>query len=586
MPTVGELLAWPVRCAPVCVGTVEVYRRTCCCFTIDIDDRRIGDLIRDLERFVPRLPDFPIPRGKFPPPPPPPLGDPLQTPYFKGGALNELALNAAADLHALRTLPIRQAAEYIEARPYLHFRICLCDKPVLVGSGSLHPDGTFNVCWRERLRLFRPNCSDQYAYVVKQTIGVTTRTIYDGVTAGAWFGVGEHPHLTTYDPYAFTCGETGPGNGDASVFLDLVGATESYELNTPASAGWDRVAAPTANSGLLFPNPTSHGHLRNLGGSVSLTFFFSLSMRALGAHFYRVSVTKADGSGNPVGGRTYLSNPIAWEKVSGLNIIQELLNPGPDSTMYRIPYSDEGWVGSVRYHSLIDTKVVTFDGPPASDLDSPSDNHLVTLELFDSAGVRLRPVGTPASGQPGAEQTKAFQFLRWFQPASSPGDDLSPVPFAALTHLFCWDNRPPVADITRLVKNGAASDEECQFLAGPGTANFAIEYRAYVAQERFQHSHGIGWLRGLNGSAANGGAGTLGTISPANVGKPPAAAGTSGSNSFATMLTRLDPPNPSVVLPRCAFAVTLTTFAKTTNGGDYTYPHVSETAAFALAIEP
>ena len=50
------------------------------------------------------------------------------------------------------------------------------------------------------------------------------------------------------------------------------------------------------------------------------------------------------------------------------------------------------------------------------------------------------------------------------------------VPYAALTHLFCWDNRPPVADITQLVKDGIASLEECQFLQGPGSSTFAIEY--------------------------------------------------------------------------------------------------------------
>ena len=91
-----------------------------------------------------------------------------------------------------------------------------------------------------------------------------------------------------------------------------------------------------------------------------------------------------------------------------------------------------------------------------------------------------------------------------------------------------------------------------------------------MADERFQYAHSIGWLRGLNASAANGGVGTLATSSPANVGKPPAAAANSGNNTFALMLTRLDPvndpPNPPVVLPRCSFAVTLTTYAKTTNG--------------------
>ena len=149
-----------------------------------------------------------------------------------------------------------------------------CGRPVRVGSGSLQHDGGFNICWVESLRLFRPNCLDQYAYVVKQTIGGTTTTIYDGLAAGAWFAAGDEPVLTTYSPQAFKVDQTGEGDGDAFVFLDLIGDTESHELTTPTSTGWDRVAAPTATSGLLFPNPGVQGHLRNLGGGVELTFIF------------------------------------------------------------------------------------------------------------------------------------------------------------------------------------------------------------------------------------------------------------------------------------------------------------------------
>jgi hypothetical protein len=39
------------------------------------------------------------------------------------------------------------------------------------------------------------------------------------------------------------------------------------------------------------------------------------------------------------------------------------------------------------------------------------------------------------------------------------------------------------------------------------------------------------------------------------------------------------------VLQRCSFAVTLTTYAKTTNGENFNYPQAQETAAFALAID-
>ena len=97
-------------------------------------------------------------------------------------------------------------------------------------------------------------------------------------------------------------------------------------------------------------------------------------------------------------------------------------------------------------------------------------------------------------------------------------------------------------------------------------------------------SAGFGWI---NLSPTNGGVGSLSTpLSPANVGKPPALPATSGSNTFDLMLTRLDPP-PPVVLQRCSFAVTLTTYAKTTNGENFGYPQNApeETAAFALGID-
>ena len=597
-PSLNDLIHWPVRCAPVCLGTVEVYRRTCCCFPIVFDDLRIDDLIRELEIVVERLPELPRPKPGFPPPPPPPI-DPLKTPFFKGGALNELMLHAAADLSALRAMPRDQAAQYINTRAYLFHRLCHCGAPSKMASGSIQPDGSFNICWLEPWRLLLPNCYEQFAYVVKQTIGSTTTTIYDGLAAGAWFGAGDHPVLSSYHRGAFTCNETGTGDGDAHVFLDLIGDTESHELTTPASAGWDRVAAPDAASGLLFPNIGPNGsHLRNLGGAIELTFRFSLGMRdaSIGAHYYRVSVCRADASGQPTGPRLYYGqglspagDGLAWQKVVGADIVPESLGPqviGGEPHLYRIPYDDEAWVGSVRYHALIHTLNAALDVPPAGDLASPASNHLITLEVFNAAGERLRPLGTAASGQPGTELAKPFRYRRWFQPGGSVGDDTVDVPHAALTHLFCWDNRAPVADITQLVRNGVASSDECQFLQASPNSTFALEYRAYVPDERFQFSHGIGWVRGLNASAANGGVGSLPTpLSPGNVGKPPAAPVISGSNTFELMLTRLDAPNPPTVLQRCSFAVTLTTFAKTTNGENLNYPHTQETAAFALSID-
>jgi len=68
--SISELIYWPFRCDTICYGTVEVYRRTCCCEPWVIDDPRLPDLIRDLEHIVERIPQV-IP-SKIPSPPPPP----------------------------------------------------------------------------------------------------------------------------------------------------------------------------------------------------------------------------------------------------------------------------------------------------------------------------------------------------------------------------------------------------------------------------------------------------------------------------------------------------------------------------------
>jgi len=603
-PSISDVLAWPTRCYPVCLGTVTVFRRSCCCFPLVVDDPRIEVLIRDLGRLVERLPK--LPPGKFPPPPPP---DPFATVLFKGGGLNELALNAATDLRALRSLSGDQAAQYVNSRVYLLRQICLCGRPERVASGALMPDGSFNICWLEALRLQQINCHEEFAYIVTQTIGGTTTTIYDGIAAGAWYHASDHPVLTTYRQDAFNCNETGTGDGTAAVFLDQIGTTDSHELTTPDAAGWDRVAAPTAQAGLLFPVDTGNGLLRNLGGGIELTFSFPEAMKhpSVDAKYYRVSVTKADGSGNPVGDRYYYgsglnngNDGLTWQKVAGSDLEPVVLGPNPpvavggENYLYTIPYdSDETWVGEVRYHALINTHNPLIAGPGDDEglVGVDAENHLVTLELFNPAGERIRPLGVPASGQPtGVEVAKPFKFKRWFQPEGTPGDDLKDVPFAALTHLFCWDNRTPRATITRLVLGETASNDECQFLKAHGDDEFGIEYRAYVPDERFQYAHSIGWIRGLGGSALNGGVGTLGTPqSPDNVGEPPDAPGLSEKNTFELMLTRIDGSGPlevTTILERCAFAVTLTTQSKTTDGGSVSYPQVQDQAAFALEIEP
>jgi hypothetical protein len=81
----------------------------------------------------------------------------------------------------------------------------------------------------------------------------------------------------------------------------------------------------------------------------------------------------------------------------------------------------------------------------------------------------------------------------------------------------------------------------------------------------------------------------MSTASPSNVGEPPALPQNSGTNTFQTMLTRLDddgvpPLEDPTVLTRCAFSLTLTTKSKTIDSGSLSHPYAQETAAFALHI--
>lgn len=574
--SISELIYWPFRCDTICYGTVEVYRRSSCCEPWVIDDPRLPDLIRDLEHIVERIPQVIPSKIPSPPPPPPEIE---KMPFFKNGSLDVMSVYAVRDLQVLRGLSQSAIAEYVNAREYLLCRWYSCSKPQKVAQGDINPDGTFNICWSEFPRKLRLGCSDEYAYVVKQTIGGTTSTIYDGVASNIWFAPDADADLVSYSPKAFSCSDTGHPDGQAYVYLDLIGDTESWQLNTPTSAGWDRVAALATNSGLLFPMGDSNGVTdRNMGGTVLLTFNFSEGMKqsAVGAKYYRVSVSEATPSGNPTGTRTYYSDGLSWQKAvwngTGIDIVPEGLGPftvGGVSNLYAIPYdSNADWTGAGRHHAAINTSM--FD----------NQQHLVTLEVFDAAGVRLRPTGTAPTGQPGTEVAKPFKYRRWFQAGGSPGDDTVEVPFGALTHLFWWDNGAPYAKIDALVYDTSVFNYECLFLEGSPRTTFGIQYHAYVPNQMFQHYHTIGWGRGLY--SVYGGTGTLLAASNVNVGypDPPAPGGFSLTNTFAIMLdTAADPTRT-----KCSFVVNLTTYAKTTDGDDLSYPHMTSGAAFALEI--
>jgi hypothetical protein len=584
----AELIAWPFRCQTICNGSVEVWRRTCCCDPWIIDDPRLPELFRDLEEIVAGLrhvppwpPDPPtdIPLNPNPPDPAPDaaLAEAIQVEsayiepaaIFKEGALDERALYATTDLEAMRALPRNQLAEYINARSYLRCWHRTCGTPTKVAAGTINWDGRFSICWIDWPRILPANCSEEYAYIVKQRFGWWELPVYNGVAANIWFSPGADATLTSYSGLAYACRDNGePGTG-AFVFLDIIGDTESWNLKTPNATAWNAVGAPGFNDGLVFPAPAVSPPIftttnRNWGGVLKLNYMFSEDMQAapVGAKYYRIGITAADAAGNPTGAPTYLTDGLSWKKAIVGGSVPVTLGPftvGTQSGLFLIPYDRDIATNTIinwhagQYHGHLNTNNAAWS--------DPTKRHLITLEVFDGAGVRLRPTGTPATGAGGAEATKPFTFER-----RQTEFNRFNVPFGALTHMFWWDNRDLFAKIDELMMNGVGSDEECQFLEGDELSTFAIKYRAYHPQELFQWKHRVWWKRGLGG-----GTGTLQPDASGNVN--PAAA--SPTNTFAQMLGSQ---------PKCAFTVFLDIYSKTTDGDDLDFDWITDSASFALEI--
>jgi hypothetical protein len=564
------LLPYPfLRCSPVCVGTVEVYRRVCCCyppFVIDPDDIPI-----EVNPDWPPIPEDPFggigPIGPRPGPDPAPLE--LQQLVLTGGAIDEGKIARLEAKSLPRTLSPELQREFVLRYPFLW---CSCGTPVKVGEGFVQDGGAFSICWRAFPQILLPHCHEEFAYVVKQPIGGVLVTIYNGVAANQWFSASDQPTLTSYDWRAIGCRDSDvPGDG-AFVVLEDIGATPSYLLATPAQTSFESVGAPAYNSGLLNPvtNPADAvGQLRNrnLGGGVALQYHFTESMRPAGAVYYRIQVAKADASGDPDGAWSPLA-PMTWSTwlLNTATPGSIALGPhsvGGESNLSKIPYdtgdplgANEEWQDG-QYHGVI----------PTTDLDDG--RYLVMIEVFNAAGARLKPAAAPGA-EPGT--VAPFTFRRWNVPASTVA-----VPFAALTHMMWWDNRHAVADIVDIRLGGTASDDECQFLEGPDGETVEIGYRAYHPQPgtpSFLHYHSLVITRGLNGPSWQ-----VANPSGAEVGEggPPHA---SVAKTLGDLLGD-EPPGHQ----KCAFAVNLSAYVKTTNGaGTLSNLNASETAAFAAEI--
>ncbi len=557
------------QCRPVCEGIVDVYERTCCCWPIIVPPVivDIRDKLRDL---LERLPEIRIP--------PRPQPDPIpfkKAGVFISGTLDEQALNAEGDLAYLESAPFVEAKAYVEARPYLMRMICTCSARKYRGYAIIGPDGEFSMCYRGN-PLLPSNCHREYTFRVRQKIDGIYRVIYDGVAAGIWFDADEDITLTTYDPDAIECpGIDLPFPTDTPfAMLERIGDYEAWEFKTPVPSAWDSAQPFDYNDGLAEPaisQAAAVGQLldRNFGGVLALRYLFTPSLKAQGAKYYRVRVCKANAVGEPTGTIDYMDGPITWkywETVGGDHKIRaKTLNLETNPSFYEIPYiQDQNWLS--RYsHVHVDTR------------EWGDGRHLVTLELYDSNLDRLAP--NNALDAAGSDTQKAFTYEWWHDPlVPVDPEDTQTVPYAALTHMFWWDNQDCVAEITKLRNTGVANDAQCQFMSGTDSSTFGAEFKAYhptspgdTFNVSFMHNWKLTYWKGLGGAAE-----TL--DSGSSVENP----GISATKTFAEMLNA----DLSGDL-KCTFSLELYVHTKTTNGSDtLDYLDEREVASFALDRTP
>jgi len=582
----GGNIIFPEFCSPICNAVVEVWEDTCCCWPILLIDVPI--VIEKLEQWLEAEPI------QFPPVPNPPDPGPLdraaldqvQRALAQGKTAFKFAPNTdlARHLQNLKAMSAEEAIRYIEINPPLWRFWCECSS-YQVGETPVNPDGTFNFCW-EQFPFLLFNCRRSYFYKVKQWNGVAWDYIYDGAAAYQYFNADQFANLQTILGQA--CGQAPPPPGTDFAMLQQIGGTSSYSLHSHwnGANGADVDLTQTSEYGLN--SPPADGGLVDFGGylgapwaqTLSFLLYFHPGLEALGAYYYRLSIVAADATGNPQGGATPapIMNPVAWSAwvldVHGNWVPQaQALGPvsqGGENGLFQIPYADDAlWLGG-QYHQYLDTTKYA------------NGRYLLVLELFDKAGQRLIPAGAPADV---GDVPTNFTFLRWLT-ASGSGSTAT-VPYAALTHLFWFDNRPVYGKIEDLDVNGVASSSECQFLSGPGSSQFQVGFRAFhvvmgdpspdpIPPRTFMNNYSLTWTEGLGGPS-----GTL--DSGGDVNQP--ATMFSGPNvktpavSFASLLG--PPPAPQA----CAFTVNLGVICKHTDGSSHIYAYDLYTeASFAISI--
>jgi hypothetical protein len=514
----------PIKlCAPICEGVVEVYRRTCCCeppvFEPPVDGPRVPDFPWDPPIPVPEPWPDPFP-GPRPQPGPDPVPFELADRFLTDGTLDRAKVDVVRRELALRSPAI---ANQLVSHPFW----CTCGPATKVAQGFVGEGGAIHICWTEPLRLLLAKCHDEFAFVVKQNIGGSTVTVYNGVGAGQWFELGDDIELTTYHPSAVGCGSPGfPADpGGNYVVLQDIGGTEAHRLDTPDPDGPNSVQNPSSTSGLL-----DLGVDYALGGSVNLRYHFSKGMQTMGARYYRVRVARSNGVGDPIGTWQTVDAP-AWKtwEVVGTSIQKgsHALGPqtvGTESDLFAIPFDsgvplagNEEWQDG-QFHAVLDTTGLS------------TGRHLVRIEVFDAGGARLEPGSDP------------FTYLRWSDPVNT-----TPIGFAAMTHMIWVDNRPVVADIADVTGPGATMGD-CKFFSGGAGDHVHVHYDAFhpqVGPPSFLHSYSLVISRGINGGSVS----SLSSSTPAQ--------SATHSVTLGQLLGTED---------KCSFAVNLTVRARVHNG--------------------
>lgn len=593
-PITAELqphLLFPISCQPLCDGTVEIYERQCCCHHIHIPD--LLDRLRDILDILPiPIPD-PIP-DPIPGPDPAPFSPQLLRAKARSIQQRKTTLDLAAvppeNLHqdylALRAMPVDAARQYVLERAYLFPIFCHCSVNK-VGQTPIQPGGQFDFCYlRSHHHPHHGHCHRTYAYKIKQMINGVLTVVYDGLAANQYFAADDPADIRAYNPQARVCadgpGDAPPNDGVPFVMLEHVGAYGTFHFNFPAQTAVSQVGALGTDDGTY---TTSYAPDCPWGAGLGLRLWFSPELEPIVA-YYRLKVFAVNDFGAPVGAPSVLNDTVTWDKlldIPGDTIrVPETLGPTPvggENDLFKVPYwnSPDHRYLSGQFHQVWNTAQTRF----------PDGKYMLIIEVFDAAGNRIKPNG--ASG-PGTAQN--FQFRRWGAAAA----DTDPVPFADAAHVFWVDNTPVGGDIVDLRQDGIPNTAECQFMTGAANSTFAIGFRAFHINgvehagngdsNSFMSSYSITWQRGLNGNTGTLGPAPSGGNNHTDVGETGGAV-TSGSQTFATMLTKTLPDGSVTVLPKCTFSVSLHVDAKHyTGSGRISGYDYDETASFALEITP